>query len=119
MARASARSWSNSGRFASAVSRFATKPRLTLTSAFCNAGFASARAAASLKSCVVSAISALRPGRGDRRLINHAGQHLGDMTDLDVRVLPREPARDLQQAAEIAGHHSARAGPRDVVELGV
>ena len=39
----------------------------------------------------------------DRRLIGHAGQHLGDVANLDIRSLPLQLASHVHQAAKVAG----------------
>jgi len=62
----------------------------------------------------------LRSRSADRRnLAGHVGQHLGDMPHFDPAAPSRQFAGDVQQAAEIAGHHGIGAGSGDVIEAGV
>src|SRR5512147_2192784 len=121
MARASARSWSNSGSFSTAVSRFTMKPRLTFRSARWSSESASALRALLVKLLPNDAIlsSACPKWRGDGGRFRNTGQNLGDMARLDTGAFACKPAGDLHQAAEIGREHGLGAGREDRAELGL
>src|SRR6186997_104286 len=100
MARASARSASNSGNLDLAAARLATNPVFTFCSALCSSPSARASEAAFLNEVVASAMISARFERGSYgRHVRHGRQHLCDMAHFDLCALAAEPARDLHQAA--------------------
>ncbi len=66
-------------------------------------------------------LHASRPGLARRRdghdPVGHAGEHLGDMAHPDGGAFARQPAGDVEQAAEIAGQQRVGAGGGDVGRL--
>src|SRR5512143_1833929 len=119
MARASARSWSNSGSFSTAISRFTMKPRLTFRSARWSSESASALRALLVKFLPNDAILSLAcpERRGDGGRFRHPGQNLGDMARPDTGAFARKAAGDLHQAAKIGREHGLGAGREDGAEL--
>src|SRR4051794_26658286 len=59
----------------------------------------------------------LRSGHSDRRLVRHAGQHLGYVPHSHGRAVARELASDVHEAAEVACQKGRRAALDDVPGL--
>src|SRR5581483_2279364 len=61
--------------------------------------------------------STLRSRRGNSWLVGHPGENLGDVARLDGRAAACKAARDLHQAAEIAGEHASGPALFDGAQL--
>ena len=91
--------------------RATSNPEATRSRARRSLGLLMAAFDAAVKSCVF--ISANRV----RFLLGLVVQNLGQVADLDARVLAVQSAADVHQAAHIAGHQSIGAAGLDVGDL--
>src|SRR5690606_17207446 len=117
MSRAASRISSNSGSASAALARFSMKPTRTCPSASWRLGSTSACLALSLNVLVWTSIASACRLADRRRLVGHAGEHLGDMAGVDADVVALQLAGHVHQAAEVAGEQGAGAARGNAARL--